>query len=282
MAKTKGLGRGLDALFASEEDPGSVAQLRVSEIYPNPDQPRRDFDEDALNELAESIRKNGVIQPLAVRKVDDGYQIIAGERRWRACRLAGTSHVPAIVLDVDEKAAFELALIENLQREDLNPIEEAQGFQKLMDSAELTQEEAAQRVGRSRPAVANALRLLTLPKPVMKLVREKKLSAGHARALLAIQNAALMAKAAQLVIAKALSVRETEGLAKTYGKEQPEKKEHPDAIYIRQLEREMAALTSHRITIKSTGKKGRLTVDYSDNDDLELICEALKLMKKSR
>lgn len=282
MPKTKGLGRGLDALFASDEDAGSVTQLRVSEVFPNPDQPRRDFDEAALNELAESIRRNGVIQPLAVRRVEDGYQIIAGERRWRACRLAGIAHVPAVVLEVDEKTAFELAMIENLQREDLNPIEEAQGFQKLMETSGLTQEEAAQRVGRSRPAVANALRLLALPKTLMKYVKDKTLSAGHARALLSLQTEDEMAQAAALIIAKELSVRETEALVKTFGMEKPEKKEHPDAIYIRQLERDMAAATSHRITIKSTGKKGKLTVEYSDNGDLELICEALKLMKKGR
>lgn len=282
MPKSKGLGRGLDALFSSEGEPGGITQLRVSEIYPNPDQPRREFDEAALSELAESIRCNGIIQPLAVRQVEDGYQIIAGERRWRACRMAGLAQVPAIILNVDEKAAFELALIENLQREDLNPIEEAQGFQKLMESAGLTQEQAAQRVGRSRPAVANALRLLTLPEPLRKLVQDKTLSAGHARALLAIEDVRQMEQAARLVVEKELSVRETEALAKTFGKEKPEKTERPEVLYIRELERDMAAATSHRIMIKSTGKKGKLTVEYSDNADLELICEALKHMKKSR
>ena len=282
MGKAKGLGRGLDALFAAGEEAGGVTELRISEIYPNPDQPRREFDGASLAELAESIRRNGVIQPLAVRRMEDGYQIIAGERRWRACRLAGVNQVPAVVLDVDERTAFELALIENLQREDLNPIEEAQGFQKLMETAELTQDQAAQRIGRSRPAVANALRLLSLPKQVADLVWERKLSAGHARALLSIGDKGQMEQAAQLVLEKDLSVRETEALAKTFGKEPPERPERPDALYIRQLERDMAAATSHRISIKSSGKQGKLTVEYNDNEDLEQICEALKNMRHTR
>lgn len=282
MGKARGLGRGLDALFAAGEEAGGVTELRISEIYPNPDQPRREFEGTSLAELAESIRRNGVIQPLAVRKIEDGYQIIAGERRWRACRLAGVNQVPAVVLDVDERTAFELALIENLQREDLNPIEEAQGFQKLMEAAELTQEQAAQRIGRSRPAVANALRLLSLPKQISDLVWDRKLSAGHARALLAIEDKEQMIQAAQVVLEKDLSVRETEALAKTFGKATPERSEKPDALYIRQLERDMAAATSHRISIRSSGKHGKLTVDYNDNEDLEQICEALKKMCHTR
>lgn len=282
MAKSKGLGRGLDALFMSEEEAGNVAELRLSEIFPNPDQPRRAFDEEALQELADSVARNGVITPLAVRRVEDGYQIIAGERRWRASRLAGLTSVPAVVLDVDEKEAFELALVENLQREDLNPIEEAEGFRKLMETGPLTQEEAARRVGRSRPAVANALRLLALPQPLRRQVEQKQLSAGHARALLALDSPKKMEEAAQLVVDRGLSVRQTEELVKTFGREKPEKKERADAIYIRQLEHDMASATSHRITIRSQGKKGRLTVEYSDNADLELICEALKRMKKGK
>ena len=282
MAKSKGLGRGLDALFMAEEEAGGVTQLRVSEVFPNPDQPRRDFDEAALQELADSIARNGVITPLAVRKTDDGYQIIAGERRWRACRLAGVATLPAVILDVDDRAAFELALVENLQREDLNPIEEAEGFKRLMEAGELTQDEAAQRVGRSRPAVANALRLLALPAPVKALVREKQLSAGHARALMPISGAKKLEQAAQLVLERGLSVRQTEELAKTFGQETPPKKERPDALYIRELERAMAAATSHKVTIRHQGKRGRLTVEYSDNADLELICEALKRMKKGK
>ena len=172
MAKAKGLGRGLEALFGEEQQPEKQAVgIRLSEIEPNPRQPRRDFDPEALAELAESIRENGVITPITLRKTGDTYQIIAGERRWRAARMAGLHEVPAMVLDVDEDAAYALALIENLQREDLNPMEEAEGYRRLTQELGLTQEQAAQRVGISRPAVANALRLLALPEPVARLLR---------------------------------------------------------------------------------------------------------------
>ena len=189
MAKGKGLGRGLEAIFAEEVPAQNVPTgIRLSDIEPNPRQPRRDFDPAALEELAQSIRENGVITPITLRKTGDTYQIIAGERRWRASRLAGRTEIPAIVLDVDENTAYALALIENLQREDLNPMEEAEGYRRLTQELGMTQEQAAARVGRSRPAVANALRLLTLPQPVAALLRDKQLSAGHARALLPLER----------------------------------------------------------------------------------------------
>ena len=278
MAKGKGLGRGLEAIFA-EEVPAAQntpVGIRLSEIEPNPRQPRQDFDILALEELAQSIRENGVITPITLRKTGDTYQIIAGERRWRASRLAGLTEIPAIVLDVDEDAAYALALIENLQREDLNPMEEAEGYRRLTQELGLTQEQAAQRVGRSRPAVANALRLLSLPKSVETLLRDKQLSAGHARALLPLEREEVMLNAAQTILEQQLSVRQTEMLVKQLQKEPKEKPPKTPDIYVQDLERAMASLTGHKITIKHGEKKGKITIEYYGNEDLEAVCEALK------
>ena len=278
MAKGKGLGRGLEAIFA-EEVPAAQntpVGIRLSEIEPNPRQPRQDFDMLALEELAQSIRENGVITPITLRKTGDTYQIIAGERRWRASRLAGLTEIPAIVLDVDEDTAYALALIENLQREDLNPMEEAEGYRRLTQELGLTQEQAAQRVGRSRPAVANALRLLTLPKSVETLLRDKQLSAGHARALLPLEREEVMLNAAQTILEQQLSVRQTEMLVKQLQKEPKEKPPKTPDIYVQDLERAMASLTGHKITIKHGEKKGKITIEYYGNEDLEAVCEALK------
>ncbi len=277
MAKGKGLGRGLEAIFA-EEVPAQNTPIgiRLSEIEPNPRQPRQDFDPLALEDLAQSIRENGVITPITLRKTGDTYQIIAGERRWRASRLAGLHEIPAIVLDVDEQTAYALALIENLQREDLNPMEEAEGYRRLTQELGLTQEQAAQRVGRSRPAVANALRLLSLPKSVEGLLRDKQLSAGHARALLPLEREEVMLKAAQTIIEQQLSVRQTEALVKQLQKTPVDKPQKTPDIYVEQLERDMSSLTSHKITIKHGAKKGKITIEYYGNEDLEAVCEALK------
>ena len=278
MAKGKGLGRGLEAIFAEEvpEVNNTPVGIRLSDIEPNPRQPRRDFDPVALEELAQSIRENGVITPITLRKTGDTYQIIAGERRWRASRLAGLTEIPAIVLDVDENTAYALALIENLQREDLNPMEEAEGYRRLTQELGLTQEQAAQRVGRSRPAVANALRLLTLPKSVETLLRDKQLSAGHARALLPLEREEVMLNAAQTILEQQLSVRQTEMLVKQLQKEPKEKPPKTPDIYVQDLERAMASLTGHKITIKHGEKKGKITIEYYGNEDLEAVCEALK------
>ncbi len=278
MAKGKGLGRGLEAIFA-EEAPATQntpVGIRLSDIEPNPRQPRQDFDPLALEELAQSIRDNGVITPITLRKTGDTYQIIAGERRWRASRMAGLHEIPAIVLDVDEDAAYALALIENLQREDLNPMEEAEGYRRLTQELGLTQEQAAQRVGRSRPAVANALRLLTLPESVSALLRDKQLSAGHARALLPLEREEVMLKAAQTILEQQLSVRQTETLVKQLQKAPVNKPQKAPDIYVQDLERAMASLTGHKITIKHGEKKGKITIEYYGNEDLEAVCEALK------
>ena len=277
MAKGKGLGRGLDALFAEELPAQNVPTgIRLSEIEPNPRQPRQDFDPLALEELAQSIRENGVITPITLRKTGETYQIIAGERRWRASRLAGLTEIPAIVLDVDEQTAYALALIENLQREDLNPMEEAEGYRRLTEELGLTQEQAALRVGKSRPAVANALRLLGLPESVALLLREKQLSAGHARALLPLEREEVMLKAAQTVLEQQLSVRETEQLVKKLQKSPEDKPAKTPDIYVQDLERAMEAITGHKVTIKHGAKKGKITIEYYGNEDLEAVCDALK------
>ncbi len=281
MAKAKGLGRGLDALFGDEQVSSAMPQgIRLSDIEPNPRQPRQDFDPAALEELAQSIRENGVITPITLRKTGDTYQIIAGERRWRASRMAGLHEIPAVVLDVDENTAYALALIENLQREDLNPMEEAEGYRRLTQELGLTQEQAAKRVGISRPAVANALRLLSLPKAVAEMLRDKEISAGHARALLPLEDPARMEQAAKTVIEQQLSVRQTEMLVKrllSQPKDAPEKQ--PD-IYVADLERAMEALTGHRIAIQPGAKRGRVVIEYYGNEDLEAVCDALKSIKK--
>ncbi len=283
MAKGKGLGRGLEAIFA-EEVPAQNAPvgIRLSDIEPNPRQPRTDFDPVALEELAQSIRENGIITPITLRKTGDTYQIIAGERRWRASRLAGLSEIPAIVLDVDEQTAYALALIENLQREDLNPMEEAEGYRRLTAELGLTQEQAAQRVGRSRPAVANALRLLTLPEKVAALLRDKQLSAGHARALLPLEREEVMLKAAESILTQQLSVRQTEALVKQLLKAPQDKPEKQPDIYVQDLERAMASLTGHKIIIQPGAKKGKITIEYYGNDDLEAVCNALKGIKTEK
>ena len=280
MAKAKGLGRGLEALFGEEQQPeNQPVGIRLSEIEPNPRQPRRDFDAEALAELAESIRENGVITPLTLRKTGDTYQIIAGERRWRAARMAGLHEVPAMVLDVDEDTAYALALIENLQREDLNPMEEAEGYRRLTQELGLTQDQAAQRVGISRPAVANALRLLALPEPVARMLRDRQLSAGHARALLPLEDPARMEQAARLVMDEQLSVRQTEALVKRMLHQPKDPQPRSRDIYVADLERVMASATGHKVTIQPGPKKGRVVIEYYGNDDLEAVCEALKHIK---
>ncbi len=283
MAKGKGLGRGLEAIFAEETPLESAPQgIRLSDIEPNPRQPRQDFDPVALEELAQSIRENGVITPITLRKTGDTYQIIAGERRWRASRLAGLTEIPAMVLDVDENTAYALALIENLQREDLNPMEEAEGYRRLTQELGLTQEQAAQRVGISRPAVANALRLLTLPPSVAVLLRDKRLSAGHARALLPLEREDVMLKAANTVLEQQLSVRQTEALVKHLQNNPTDRPEKTPDIYVQDLERTMASLTGHKVTIRHGEKKGTLTIEYYGNDDLEAVCQALKCIRTDK
>lgn len=284
--KPSGLGRGLGALLGDDvlkaESTGSL-YLPISQVESCSSQPRKHFDEASLAELADSIREHGIIQPLTVRKLASGYyQIIAGERRWRAARLAGLQEVPVIVMEADDRKAAELAMIENLQREDLNPIEEANGYKVLMSEYGLTQEEAAQRVGKSRPAVANALRLLTLPDPVHLLLEEGKLSAGHARAILAVPSGELQKKLAQKVIAEELSVRQTEALAKRLAAEpreaaEPKSAAGPDlSIYLREAEKTLATRFGRKVHIINGRKKGKIELEYYNPEDLNTLLELLE------
>ena len=285
--KPSGLFRGLGALLGDDvlktESTGNL-YLPISQVESCSSQPRKSFDEAALAELADSIREHGIIQPLTVRKLASGYyQIIAGERRWRAARIAGLQEVPAIVIEADDRKAAELAMIENLQREDLNPMEEAAGFQALIDNYHMTQEEAAQRVGKSRSTVTNALRLLGLTPAVRKLVEEGKLSAGHARALLPLPSG-LQENAANAVLSGGLSVRQTEALAKRLAAEKKAKKQ-PDPTqvdYTAEAQKELSSKLGRGVKIVSGRKKGRIELEYYGLDDLNDLLEALALLRSAK
>ena len=286
MAKEKkGLGIGLDALFGTDDLPEEEAELQhlpISRVEPRMEQPRALFDEEALQELADSISRYGLIQPITVRKLPSGYyQIIAGERRWRAARLAGLTEVPVRVIEADDRRTAELALVENLQREDLNPIEEARGYRALIDEYGLTQEEAARSVGKSRPAVANAMRLLSLCPEVSELVEKGQLSAGHARALVPVLDANLQLAAAKEVISKALSVRQTEQLAAKILR--PPKKAPARSPLSVDYAAEVAARLSEKLGRKVRlvdGKKtGRIEIEFYGADDREALIAALERLK---
>ena len=279
MAKNKntGLGRGLDAIFldnATEESGKGVTMLRLADIEPRPDQPRKQFESESLSALADSIAENGVLQPLLVRAEGDGfYQIIAGERRWRASKMAGLTEVPAIVTEADDRKAFELAIIENIQRENLNAIEEAAAIRDLMTEYGLTQEEVSTRISRSRSAVSNAIRLLDLPDSVMKAVSDGRLSAGHARALLGLRDDDRIISAAETVISRGLSVRATEELVRSLNRAQNEAKKPPRAEteadrYMNWLCRRMSDSLERGVRIVG-GKKKHIELEYRDSDDLE-------------
>ena len=283
--KTSRLGTGLSALFGEEEnvlENETVQTLPISRVEPRKDQPRREFDPAAIEELAASIREYGLIQPITVRPLAKGYyQIIAGERRWRAARLAGLSDVPVVIIEADDKKAMELALIENLQRADLNPIEEALGYQELMGTYEMTQEQAAARVGKSRPAVANALRLLSLSPAVLELVKDGALSAGHARALLPVKDEAQQLSLAQKVMALGLSVRQTEALCKKLSKQaQPAKPQPPQVDYLAECEKELTAGLGRKVRIVSGKRKGRIELEYYGQEDLQQLYDALQTIRK--
>lgn len=281
MASERGLGKGLGALLGDislqEQADGSVL-LPLSQVEPGLNQPRKAFDEDALNDLADSIRIHGIIQPLTVRRLSSGYyQIIAGERRWRAAKLAGLEQVPAVIIEADDRKVMELGLIENLQRADLNPMEEADGYRALKEEYGLTQEEIAQRMGKSRPAIANALRLTALPDMLRGLVVDGDLSAGHARALLALPTVALQEQAAQQVVTQELNVRQTEELVKRLSTEKKPKqeKENGSRIYLEQLEKDLSASWGRRVSISAGAKKGKIQLEYYDLDDLEALLAKL-------
>ena len=286
MSTKKGLGRGLGALLGDtalqmEENAADPARISIYKIEPNPLQPRKQFDELELQALADSITANGLIQPLALRRLPNGYyQIIAGERRWRACRLAGLEEVPAVILEADDQKAMVLALIENLQREDLNPVEEALGYQSLMQDYALTQEQVAQQVGKSRPAIANAPRLLQLPKEILDVLASGALSAGHARALLQLQDAHLQAIAAQKITALDLSVRQAERLCKQMSHEAAPKAE-PEAAaplevdYIAECEAALSRQLGRGVKIINGKRKGRFELEFYGQEDLQRLLELL-------
>ena len=285
----KGLGRGLGALLDANsvienttENEKDVKKIKITQIEPNKSQPRTLFDEEKIEELADSIREYGLLQPIVVKLNKNGfYTIIAGERRWRASRLAGLKEIPAIIKDVTEQTEKEITLIENIQREDLNAIEEAQGIKELIDVYELTQEEVAKKLGRSRPAVANILRLLNLPKEIQELVKEEKLSQGHARALISLENKSLAQEIAKKVIAEDMSVRQLEkyiaSLSNKKSAKKPTKEEVELSIYIKSLEESLSSELGTKIKIVNKKNKGKIEIPYSSSEDFERI---IKLIKK--
>ena len=286
MASNKGLGKGLGALLGDfpEENQGKgpYQLLPLHKVEPNRSQPRQDFDEEELAALSESIATHGIIQPLTVRELSDGYyQIIAGERRWRAARMAGLSEIPAVIIEADDKKAMELALIENLQRQDLNPVEEALGYQSLMQDYGLTQDETAQRVGKSRSAVANALRLLNLPTEILEKLRSGELTPGHARAVLSLKDPKKQLEATQKIIALGLSVRQAELLCKnmdTAPKKEPKVTLAVD--YIGECEKSLSKHLGRGVKIVNGKRKGHFELEFYGEDDLQLLLDALMKLKK--
>lgn len=280
--KKKGLGTGLGALFGDEELTAPQT-LPIQKIEPRENQPRSVFDDEALQELADSIALHGILQPITVRPLDSGYyQIVAGERRWRASRLAGLKEVPVRIIEADDREAQEMALVENLQREDLSPMEEARGYRLLMDEYGMTQEAVSQSVGKSRPAVANALRLLTLPEELAALLDSGALTAGHARALLPLEDKSLQLTAAQQVVDRGLSVRQTETLVAALLKQRKPKKDKPaDEIdYAAQVCQTLGQRLGRHISIVDGRKKGRIVLEYYGADDREALIQALMTLKK--
>ena len=282
MASQKGLGKGLGALLGDFDDAvqekSAYQMLPLYRIEPNPNQPRQDFDEEELQSLAESIQEHGIVQPLTVREISEGYyQIIAGERRWRAARIADLSQVPAVIIEADDKKTMELALIENLQRQDLNPVEEAMGYNSLMTEHGLTQEEAARRVGKSRPAVANALRLLTLCPEVLETVRKGALSAGHARAILVLKNPKKQQEAAQKICALGLSVRQAEVLCKNMDQPPARVKETPtlEVNYVSECEKSLSKKLGRGVKIINGKRKGKFELEFYGQDDLQSLLDML-------
>ncbi len=288
MAVQKGLNKGLGALFGDFEEESAekspYQHLPIHKVEPNPDQPRQDFDEEELQSLADSIATHGIVQPLTVRQLPNGYyQIIAGERRWRAARLAGLNEVPVVIIEADDKKTMELALIENLQRQDLNPVEEALGYRTLMEQYGLTQEDAANRVGKSRPAVANALRLLALHPQVLEMVRSGALTAGHARAVLSLKDSKLQLDAAQRIANLGLSVRQAELLCKNMGK-QPEKPATTDVTlkvnYVAECEKTLSKHLGRGVKIVNGKRKGHFELEFYGQEDLQRLLDALMKLEK--
>ena len=287
MATNKGLGKGLGALLddfsevSGEKSPYQL--LPIYKVEPNPDQPRQDFDEGELQALADSIAQHGIVQPLTVRELSSGYyQIVAGERRWRAARLANLAEVPAVIIEADDRKTMELALIENLQRQDLNPVEEALGYRTLMGEYGLTQEDVAKQVGKSRPAVTNALRLLNLDSEILDMLRKGSLSAGHARAVLSLSNPRQQLQAAQKIVNLGLSVRQAEFLCKNMGKEPAPKQETFFAVdYVAECEKSLSKHLGRGVKIVNGKRKGKFELEFYGQEDLQALLDALMALKKA-
>jgi len=280
----KGLGKGLGALLNTDEAIDTALdsqnELKISQIEPNKNQPRTEFDSEKLQTLADSIEKYGILQPIVVKKQDNGfYKIIAGERRWRAAKLAGLTKVPVIIKEYDDRETMEIALIENLQREDLNPFEEARGYRELMDIFSMTQEQVAQKVGKSRSAVANSIRLLSLCDEIKKLVLDKELTVGHVRALLATDNETVQLAAAKKIVEEGLTVRQTEAFIKSMLQEKKEKKKNPVdeelRRYLMTLEKKLSDSLGTKVTIQSKKNRGKIEIEYYNNEDFERIMKMI-------
>lgn len=282
MARVKGLGMGMEALFSENETKGSQPQtLRLTEIFPNKEQPRTDFDDEAISALADSIKQHGVLQPLLVRPMPGGgYQIVAGERRWRASRIAGLSEVPVYIKELDDKQTMQLALVENLQRENLNPVEEALGYRELMEIYGYTQEQVAKIVGKSRPAVANSLRILGLDEATLKLVRDGDVSLGHAKVLAGIEDRALRSELALKVKRDMLTVRQLEDIAKTANKPKKEKLPPKKEVYFKEVELSLAETLGRKVNVNGKNGKGKLEIEFYSQDDLAAIAKALESLNK--
>lgn len=299
MAKKRGLGKGVSALFGGDIDETAVVSndlslindndkeritvLKLSQVAPNKEQPRKAFDEEKLAVLADSIKKHGVIQPIIVKDVGDGYyQIVAGERRWRASRMAGLKEIPAIVRSYDELTTMQVALIENLQREDLNPIEEAQSYRALLDGFSLTQEQISEQVGRSRSAIANSIRLLSLPDEICKMLEEKVISGGHARAILAVNSDSDRLLLAKKIVEGALNVRQAEQLAKTLNNKKEKSAKADEAktefdIQLGEIQKRMSNALGTKVKILNGAKKGKIEIEYYSANDLDRVLKLLNL-----
>ena len=283
-AKPRGLGKGLNAIIGADIvseviDRPRAIEISVDRLSPNPFQPRRSFTEEGLEQLAESIRHHGILQPIVVRPSGDGYQLIAGERRWRAAQIAGLQRIPAVVRELDDPSMVQVALIENLQREDLNPIEEASAYRRLMDEFNMTQEQLSSTIGRSRPAIANAVRLLNLPTEIQRAVEERKLSEGHARCLLAISDQGDQLKVAAEIIANGLNVRQAEELVKGTTRNVSREtirrgtsEEDPDAV---RLTQRLGERLGTRVKLSGSVRKGKLEIEYYSSEDLDRILEII-------
>lgn len=290
MAKKGGLGRGLGALMGDDalqtQEAGSI-YLPISQVEPGLNQPRKNFDDEALEDLADSIREHGIIQPLTVRRLNSGYyQIIAGERRWRAAKKAGLREVPAVIIEADDRKVMEIGLIENLQREDLNPMEEAEGYQVLLTDFGMTQEEVARRMGKSRPAITNALRLTGLPPEVRELLISGQLSAGHGRAVLMVEGTKAQVAFAQKLAQEGLSVRQAESAAKTFTLEPKKEKSapanDPNQIYIKEVEKSLSGRFGRKVTITAGRRKGRLELEFYNTDDLNALLDLLETVSPKK